>query len=84
MPKTKYSHKYFKNIDCKYFPCHKIKNDGFFNCLFCFCPLFLDKNCGGKYLLINEIKDCSDCTIVHNKAGYKFICSKLKKSTKVL
>jgi len=38
----------------------------------------------GKYLLVNEIKDCSNCNIVHYKAGYKFIQSKLKKSTEVL
>ena len=82
--RIKNTHKYFKNIDCKYFPCHKIKNNGFFNCLFCYCPLFSDKNCGGKYLLVNEIKDCSNCNIVHYKAGYKFIQSKLKKSTEVL
>jgi len=77
--RIKNSHKYFKNIECKYFPCHEIKNDGFFNCLFCFCPLFSDKNCGGKYLLVNEKKDCSQCTIVHDKPGYKYIQKNLQK-----
>ena len=42
------SYKYFKNTDCKYFPCHKGLSDDF-NCLFCYCPLYtLGKSCGGN------------------------------------
>ena len=36
--KMENSYKYFKNKDCKYFPCHKGLSDEF-NCLFCYCPM---------------------------------------------
>ena len=37
--KKENSYKYFKNTDCKYFPCHKGLSDDF-NCLFCYCPMY--------------------------------------------
>ena len=54
------SYKYFKNTDCKYFPCHKGLSDDF-NCLFCYCPI--EKN--GK-----KIKVCTDCTFPHRPENY--------------
>ena len=46
------SYKYFKNKDCKYFPCHKGLDD--FNCLFCYCPLYEMKNCPGNKRYIEK------------------------------
>ena len=49
---------YFQNKDCIYFPCHKTDGE-FFNCLFCYCPLYaLGDKCGGNFKYIEEgIKD---------------------------
>lgn len=72
------SHKFFNNKDCKYFPCHKVKNEDDFNCLFCFCPLyFLEDKCGGNFKMFGKIKDCSNCMIPHNPDGYDHIIKKI-------
>lgn len=66
------SHRYFENRECQYFPCHKGQMD--FNCLFCYCPLYLRDACPGnpKYIEINgkKIKDCSDCIFPHLPENY--------------
>ena len=71
--------KYYKNVECEYFPCHKMKGD-FFNCMFCCCPLYpLGDKCGGNFVYIeNGIKDCSNCTIPHSEKGYDYVSSKLR------
>ena len=72
-------HRFFVNKDCEYYPCHQKNNDDF-NCLFCFCPLYsMGDKCGGNFkMLSNGIKDCSDCSIPHNKNGYDYVINKLK------
>lgn len=73
------NYKFMQNINCEYFPCHYITNTENFNCLFCYCPLYSYKNCGGQYkILKNNIKDCSTCLIPHNKNNYDFIIKKLQ------
>lgn len=68
---------YFKNKDCAFFPCHE-KEGEFFNCLFCYCPLYaLGDKCGGNFKYIEGgIKDCSDCLVPHSENGYAYIISK--------
>lgn len=67
------SHKYFKNKDCKYFPCHKGLSDDF-NCLFCYCPMYSMQNCPGSKTYIEKngkkIKVCTDCTFPHRPENY--------------
>lgn len=73
-------YKFFQNKKCEYFPCHKLAEDKF-NCLFCYCPLYmLGDDCGGNYeILENGIKDCSNCAIPHVKdKGYDFVMKKMK------
>ena len=72
------SYKFFQNKECKYFPCHKIKDSSNFNCLFCYCPLYLLKDkCGGNFKYYQDIKDCSECTIVHNgEKAWDFVNNK--------
>ena len=74
----KNSHKFFENRECKFFPCH----DGIdnLNCLFCYCPVYNNKDCPGSYAIIKtnsgkEIKDCSDCTYPHIPENYEKIVS---------
>ena len=75
------SHKYFENTECKYYPCHETEE---INCLFCYCPLYFIKCCG-KYSYINNIKDCSKCTITHDKkSGWKVVQKYLGLHTKSL
>lgn len=58
---------FFRNVDCAYFPCHEGVNPAHFNCLFCYCPLYaLGPRCGGTYsYTAGGIKDCSQCTRLH-------------------
>ena len=71
-------HSYFCNFECKYFPCHKTDDVEYFNCLFCYCPLYvLGKNCGGSFVYTNSgIKDCSNCLLPHSQQGYQYILNK--------
>lgn len=77
----KNSHKFFNNKDCKYFPCHTQINKEEFNCLFCYCPLYFIKKCGGNYSYIDigtkKIKDCSACLVPHKKDSWEHIVAVL-------
>jgi Zn-finger protein len=73
------NYRFFQNVQCEYFPCHPIKPAQLddFSCLFCFCPLYRDKNCGGNWTLTSKgIKDCTNCTLPH--FNYDAIIAKLK------
>jgi Zn-finger protein len=63
------SHRYpfFSNTECPYFPCHEGVPEGEFNCLFCYCPLYvLGPRCGGNFTYTaSGHKDCSACTMTH-------------------
>ena len=82
---TKNSAKYFCNKDCAFFPCHKTENTDFFNCLFCYCPLYaLGDKCGGNFRYLESgIKDCSNCLIPHKEHGYEYITSKYVEIMKI-
>lgn len=72
--------KFYQNNQCEYFPCHNIEKskEKDFNCLFCYCPLYLIEDCGGNYkYLDNGIKNCSNCIIPHYQ--YDTIINKLTK-----
>ncbi len=75
------SYKYFKNVDCKYYPCHK-KAEGDFNCLFCYCPLYHLADCPGNCTFIEKngkrIKVCTDCVYPHIAKNYDAIITRLK------
>ena len=76
--------KFFQNKKCEYFPCHKVTNEEQFNCLFCFCPLYmLKEECGGNFKYTNGTKDCSDCLVPHTKGGYDFVMSNMAAITKI-
>lgn len=73
----KHSYRFFQNKECEYFPCHKIKNDENFNCLFCYCPLYFLEDCGGNCIDNCGIKDCTNCLIPHGENGYDYIIDKI-------
>ena len=71
---------FVQNRACEYFPCHKTNDPDHFNCLFCYCPLYRRKDCGGNpTYLANGIKDCSGCTVPH--FHYDHILKKLMERT---
>lgn len=72
------NYKFFQHKSCEYFPCHKVKNEEDFNCLFCYCPLYFLENCGGNNKDFHGIKDCSNCLIPHFPRGYDHIVNKIK------
>lgn len=69
---------FFQNKSCKYFPCHKGVEEAQFNCMFCYCPLYmLGERCGGNYTYTKDgIKDCSLCVIPHIKDNYSYIADR--------
>lgn len=74
------NYKFNQNKNCEFFPCHKMKNTENFNCLFCYCPLYmLGNECEGQYkYTAGGIKDCSDCILPHIKdVGYDHIQKKM-------
>ncbi|MGM0378770.1 MAG: cysteine-rich small domain-containing protein [Bacillota bacterium] len=73
------NYKFVQNSNCEYFPCHKGIDKNEFNCLFCYCPLYmLGKDCGGNFTYNNGIKDCSSCTIPHGPNSYSYIMEKMQ------
>lgn len=64
-----------KGPECPYYPCHKLKD---MLCVYCYCPLYYDVECGGNYVILpNGIKDCSDCVRPHTPEGIKQIQEQL-------
>lgn len=74
------NYKFIHHKDCEFFPCHQMKNIEDFNCMFCYCPLYmLGEECGGNFKYTpHGIKDCSNCNLPHVKeAGYDHIQKKM-------
>ena len=74
------SYRFFQNKDCEYFPCHKCTDTEKFNCLFCYCPLYvLGDKCGGAFTYTEQgIKDCSHCLKPHRPESYDAIMEKME------
>jgi len=77
----KNSHKFFSNKECKYYPCHELQAEYDFNCLLCYCPLYLlDDKCGGDFKYDSDgVKNCDDCNRPHRPEYYDTVVSILKK-----
>ena len=76
---------FFCNRECEYFPCHETKDLDNFNCLFCYCPLYaLGDQCGGNFRFTKRgIKDCSKCTLPHQRKNFGYITSKFQEIVEV-
>lgn len=80
------SFKYFKNVNCKYMPCHEDVGDEF-NCLFCYCPLNRYEDCLGtpEYKTMENgtrVKICTNCIFPHIPENYEKIIEFIKNKTK--
>ena len=63
------NYKFFENIRCEFYPCHKGLHN--LNCLFCYCPFYHDMNCGGDFNNINlpsTYHSVSECVYITLKA----------------
>lgn len=83
------SYRFFQNRECKFFPCHEVQDEDDFNCLFCYCPLYLDDNCIGspEYIITGrgqQIKDCSSCLVVHRPEMYDKVIAHLRRQDEIL
>ncbi len=65
---------FFENKDCQCYPCHNIKE---INCMFCYCPLYHLKDCGGNYTYIGNVKDCTKCVFPHIRDNYHRVIERL-------
>ena len=79
------NYKFFSNTKCEYFPCHKTNDPENFNCLFCYCPLYAlkDKCCGNFRYTEKGIKDCTNCTLPHQRKNYDYIIGKFKEIVEI-
>ena len=79
------NYKFFSNTKCEYFPCHKTTAPENFNCLFCYCPLYaLKDKCGGNFRYTEKgIKDCTNCTLPHQRKNYDYIIGKFKEIVEI-
>lgn len=77
------NYKFFQNKECEYFPCHPIDNVDDFNCIFCYCPLYmLGKDCGGNFKYNDKgVKSCINCSRPHLRSNYQEITSSFHKIT---
>lgn len=70
-------YQFINHRQCEYFPCHQGIEKESFNCLFCYCPLYmLGKECGGNFQYRQGIKDCSQCLLPHQKENYQYIINR--------
>ena len=68
-----------QNRECEYFPCHETDDIDNFNCLFCYCPLYmLEDECGGNFVRTSRgVKDCTHCLVPHKPGGYEYVNGKI-------
>ena len=66
-------YKFFSHKTCEYYPCHNLED---INCILCYCPLYNSK-CEGKYKMINNKKDCSECLWPHKPESYDLMIDSL-------
>ena len=71
---------FFAHRACEAFPCHDTDDEENFNCLFCYCPLYiLGSDCGGTFsYLPSGVKDCSPCTLPHVRDNYGYITGRFQ------
>lgn len=73
-------YKCFSHRECEFYPCHKGADPDHFNCLFCYCLLYLlGTECGGQYRILDSgVKDCSHCLFPHQPENYDKVVQKVQ------
>ena len=80
------NYRFFSHRDCEYFPCHETGDPENFNCLFCYCPLYvLGEHCGGNFTYTDAgYKDCSGCTLPHRREAYDHVIGRYEDIVKAM
>ncbi|MBR0382058.1 MAG: cysteine-rich small domain-containing protein [Eubacterium sp.] len=78
-PDTK-KYAFFSHKECEYFPCHRTSDPDNFNCLFCYCPLYvLGDKCGGNFRFTEKgVKDCTGCLFPHKRENFEKVTARYK------
>jgi len=75
----KINQNFFKILNANISLVNKTNDRENFNCLFCYCPLYMLKgDCGGNFIKNHGIKDCTNCLVPHSKGSYERIMTKIK------
>ena len=61
-------YKFFSHKQCEYYPCHQLDE---INCLFCYCPLYILKDCKGNYRIFLSIKNLDASEKIVYKNSYQ-------------
>jgi Zn-finger protein len=71
---------FFNHSECEAFPCHTTGDPDNFNCLFCYCPLYmLGRECAGSPAYSQDgVKDCTNCTLPHERENYGIIVGRFQ------
>ena len=72
------AYSFFQHRACEFFPCHAGVEEKDFNCLFCYCPLYLlGRGCGGSFSY-NEKGDkvCTGCAFPHRRENYDAVLAR--------
>ncbi len=74
---------FFQHRTCEYFPCHQGVPEEDFNCLFCYCPLYvLGEQCGGAFIyLASGVKSCKNCNFPHRRENYSRLITRFPELT---
>ena len=74
------NYSFFQHTACEYFPCHKTEHPEDFNCLFCYCPLYvLGRKCGGNFRYNEKgVKDCTNCLVPHRRENYAYVTGRYR------
>ena len=77
---------YFSHRECEYYPCHDGADPDNFNCLFCYCPLYvLGEDCGGNFrYLPSGRKDCTMCLLPHNRKNYGYVTGRYRELAELM
>ena len=72
---------FYTNKECEYYPCHPVPEGTEFNCLFCYCPLYmLGRKCGGNFTYLESgVKDSTECQVPHRRENTGIIADSFQK-----
>ena len=80
------AYSFFSHVACESYPCHDTEDKENFNCLFCYCPLYvLGDGCGGSFeYLPSGVKDCTPCMLPHIRENYGYITGRFQDIVRII
>ena len=80
------NYSFVQHTKCEFFPCHATNHPEDFNCLFCYCPLYLlGDRCGGNFRYRkNGVKDCTNCQFPHKRENYDKVTGRFQEIVELI